>query len=109
MFKYGGFKLFLFKIFFGALLVIFSAFLLISLITYSSDDPGIGRLNGTGEVKNVLGFWGALSSSIILLVLGELSHILIIFLLYSGIVTIVGIGSVGLVLKAVFIILSISF
>lgn len=109
MFKYGGFKLFLLKIFFGTLLVIFSTFLLTSLITYSADDPGIGKLNGTGEVKNVLGFWGALSSSIVLSVLGELSHILIIFVLYAGIVTIVGIGSVGLVLKGGLIILSIIF
>ena len=73
--------------------------LLTSLISYSADDPGIGRLNGTGEVKNILGFWGALSSSIIISMLGELSYILIVFVLYAGIVTIVGIGSVGLVLK----------
>ena len=109
MFKYGGFKQFLFKIFFGTLLIIFSTFLLTSLITYSADDPGIGRLNGTGEVKNILGFWGALSSSIILSVLGELSYILIVFVLYAGIVTIVGVGSVGLVLKVALIILSVIF
>ena len=41
--------------------------------------------------------------------LGEMSYILIIFLLYSGIATIVGIGKKGLILKGVLIILSIIF
>jgi len=109
MFKYGGFKLFLLKIFFGTLLFVFSIFLLASLITFSAEDPGIGKLKGAGEVKNILGFWGALSSSIILVMLGELSYILIIFMLYAGIVTIVGIGSVSLILKGALIILSIIF
>ncbi len=109
MFKYGGFKQFFLKIVFGAVLFIFSTFLLASLITYSPEDPGIGKLNGTGEVKNFLGFWGALSSSIFLITLGELSYILIIFLLYVGVVTIVGISKKGFVLKGVLVVLSIIF
>ena len=43
MFKYGGFKLFLFKIFTGLILLVFGIFLAISLWTHNPSDPGIGK------------------------------------------------------------------
>ena len=66
MFNYGSFKLLLLKIFVGILLFSFSLFLLISIFSYSSSDPGIGRLVEKSEIANFFGFWGAISSSILL-------------------------------------------
>ena len=62
MFKYGGFKLFLFKIFTGLILLVFGIFLTISLWTHSPSDPGLGKLKSYGALA-IFGYFGALASS----------------------------------------------
>ena len=66
MFKYGSFKLLLLKIFLGIFLISFSLFLIISIFTYNSNDPGLGKIVVNSEIINFFGFWGAISSSILL-------------------------------------------
>ncbi len=93
MFKYGGFKLFLLKVFTGLVLVSFSSFLLISIFSYNPNDPGIGQFVETSEIKNFFGFWGSVSSSIFLVFLGQGSIVLILFIFYLGVLLAVGIVS----------------
>jgi len=107
MFNYGGFKLLLFKIFLGIFLVGFSLFLFVSILTYDINDPGIGRLVGSGGVTNFFGFWGAFSSSVFLSLLGKTSIFLVFFLLYVGVFFILGIIIKGVFLKILLIFISV--
>ena len=50
MFNYGSFKFFLFKVFFGIVLVTSSIFLILSHLSYNSNDPGIGKINNNTEI-----------------------------------------------------------
>ena len=52
MFKYGSFKLLLLKIFLGIFLISFSLFLIISIFTYNSNDPGLGKIVVNSEIIN---------------------------------------------------------
>ena len=106
MFNYGNFKLFLFKISIGILLICFSSFLLISILTHSLSDPGIGKLSGAAEIKNFFGLWGAISSSILLILIGKTSLIFIVFLFYLGFLLGFGFQSKHKFLKTCLIILS---
>ena len=82
MFNYGSFKLLLLKIFIGIFLIIFSSFLIISIFTFNPNDPGIGKITGMSEVSNYFGFWGAISSSVLLILFGKVSLLLVVFLFY---------------------------
>ena len=84
MFKYGGFKLFLFKIFTGLIFLIFGLFLAISLWTYIPSDPGLGKLRSFGSINNFFGFFGALASSSFLFLFGLFSYAISLFFSYFG-------------------------
>ena len=75
MFKYGGFKLFIFKIFLGCVFMGAGLFILISLGTYDPQDPGIGKLKSFGTTTNFLGSFGALISSSFLFLFGIYSYV----------------------------------
>ena len=70
MFRYGSFKLFLLKVFAGSLLVSLSSFLILSILTHNPNDPGIGKLSSETEIFNFFGFWGSISSSVLLVIFG---------------------------------------
>ncbi len=106
MFNYGSFKLFLAKIFFGAILVSFSSFLLISILAHNPNDPGIGKITNSGEVENFFGFWGSLISSFFLIVFGRLSLFISIFIFYTGLRFVLGSTSKQIFIKFFLIILS---
>jgi len=106
MFNYGNFKLFLSKISIGIVLICFSSFLIISILTHSPNDPGIGKLSGSTEIINFFGLWGAISSSLFLILFGRLSLIFIVFLLYSGFLLSLGLKSTQYFLKFLIVILS---
>ena len=106
MFNYGSFKLFLSKISIGIVLICFSSFLIISILTHSPNDPGIGKLSGSTEIINFFGLWGAISSSLFLILFGRLSLIFIVFLLYSGFLLSLGLKSTQYFLKFLIVILS---
>ena len=82
MFNYGGFKLFVFKLFSGIILILFSIILILSLITYNDADPGIGKFNSKAEINNFFGFAGAIISSFFFLILGASSFVLVLFIFY---------------------------
>ena len=106
MFNYGSFKLFLSKISIGVILIFFSFFLVISIFTHNLNDPGIGKINGSKEILNFFGMWGAISSSFFLILFGRLSLIFIIFLFYLGFLLSFGISTKQYFLKIFLVILS---
>ena len=105
MFNYGSFKLFLSKISIGIILICFSLFLIISILTYNPNDPGIGKLGGDKEILNFFDLWGAISSSLFLILFGRLSLVFIFFLLYLGFLLSLGFESNRYFLKLLLIIL----
>ena len=90
MFKYGGFKLFVFKIFTGLILLVFGTFLAISLWTHSPSDPGLGKLKSFGNINNLFGYFGALASSSFLFLFGFFSYVLSLFFSYLGLFLLLG-------------------
>ena len=90
MFKYGGFKLFLFKIIAGLILVVFGLFLIISIGAHDPKDPGIGKLQTFGDIRNIFGYFGALTSSLFLFLFGFYSYVLSFFFLYVGLLLFFG-------------------
>ena len=108
MFNYGSFKLLLSKIFLGIFLISFSLFLIISIFTYNSNDPGLGKIVGRSEVINFFGFWGAISSSFLIVLLGKTSLLLVVFILFVGIFFTLGIKIKRLFLKFLLTLVSIT-
>ncbi len=90
MFNYGSFKLFLLKFFIGILFISLSSFLLLSFISFSSDDPGLGRLNVNVAIENYFGFFGAIASSFMMVVLGASSVTIPLYMFYVGVFCILG-------------------
>ncbi len=90
MFKYGGFKLFLFKIFTGLILLVFGIFLALSLWTHNPSDPGLGKLKSFGQISNFFGYFGALNSSLFLFLFGFFSYVLSLFFSYFGLLFFLG-------------------
>jgi len=107
MFNYGSFKLFVIKLFSGIVLILFSIILILSLITYSDADPGIGKFNSKAEIINFFGFAGAIISSFFFLILGASSFILAFFIFYLGSVLALGVKIKFLLIKFLLILLSI--
>ena len=99
MFNYGNSKLFLAKVLSGISFIIFSSFLIISFLTSNINDPGIGKLYENIEISNFFGYFGAISSSILLVFLGSFSLIIIFFIFFSGIVLVLGFRVKGLLIK----------
>jgi len=106
MFNYGSFKLLLLKIFLGIFLVSFSLFLLISIFTYNVTDPGIGKIVKNTEINNFFGFWGAIMSSVLIILFGKASLLLASFILYVGVFFILGVNIKKLILKFVLVLIS---
>ena len=90
MFKYGGFKFFLFKIFTGLILFCFGLFLTISLWTHNPSDPGLGKLRSFGDINNFFGYFGALGSSLFIFLFGFFSYVLSLFFSYFGLLLFLG-------------------
>ena len=83
MFKYGSFRNFVIKFFVGIILFGFGSIYLVSLYSYSPNDPGYQNLN-EGEIKNILGQFGAYLSSYSFIFLGTLSYLFALFLTIEG-------------------------
>ena len=69
----------------GALLVLFSIFLLASIISYSPSDPNFIYTPENTEIKNVGGFYGSVISDFLLQSLGLISFFLVFNFFYWGI------------------------
>ena len=76
----------IYREFSGAVLVIFSLFLIISLFSFSPQDDVQGFLPNETEYSNSLGYLGALFSSTMLFYLGYASYYFAFMLSYFGIV-----------------------
>jgi len=84
-----------------------SLFLFVSIFSYSPSDPGIGRLVGKPEIANFFGFWGAISSSVLIILFGKASYLLVIFLMYLSVFLVLGLNLKRPYLKIFLILLSI--
>ncbi len=107
MFRYGSFKLFLLKVFVGSLLVSLSSFLILSILTHNPNDPGIGKLSSETEIFNFFGFWGSISSSVLLVIFGSLSIIIVCFTFYVGLLLCIGLTVNKLILKIFFVLFAV--
>ena len=84
MFKYGGFKLFIFKTIFGLVLLASGLLIIISLTTHDPADPGLGKLQSFGDTTNFFGQFGALLSSTLLFLFGVYSYVVGFFIFFVG-------------------------
>ena len=98
MFKYGSFRNFVSKFFVGIILIAFGSIYLVSLYTYSPNDPGYQNVNG-GEIQNILGHFGAYLSSYSLVFIGTLSYLLVFYIILEGGKLFLGINSRFIILK----------
>ena len=97
MFKYGGFKLFLFKVIAGLILFVFGLFLLINIGTHDPEGPGIDKLQSFGDTKYIFGYFGALTAGLFLFLFGIYAYVLSFFFSYVGFLLFFGI-----LIKAIF-------
>ena len=100
MFKYGSFRNFVIKFFVGIILLGFGSIYLVSLHTYSPNDPGYQNFND-GEIRNNLGQFGAYLSSYSLVFVGTLSYLFALFLTTEGGRFFLGIANRFVILKLV--------
>ncbi|MDC3178655.1 DNA translocase FtsK 4TM domain-containing protein, partial [Pelagibacteraceae bacterium] len=87
MFKYGSFRKFVVKFSAGIGLFGFGLIYLISLYSFSQNDPGFNQLNyniNNYKIENLLGFFGAHLSSYSLIFIGTLSYLLAFFITLEG-------------------------
>ncbi len=102
MFKYGSFRKFFAKFLTGIVLFGFGLIYLISLYSYSPNDPGFNQLNyniDDNKIKNLMGFFGAHLSSYSLIFFGTLSYLLAVFITIEGGKLVLGISSKLIILK----------
>ncbi len=102
MFKYGSFRNFIVKFLIGVFLFGFGSIYLISLYSYSQNDPGFNQINfniNENKVENFFGFFGAYLSSYSLIFIGTLSYVLAFFLIAEGGKLFLGIKSRMIILK----------
>ena len=100
MFKYGSFRNFVIKFFLGIILFCFGSIYLVSLYTYSPNDPGYQNFN-EGEIQNILGHYGAYLSSYSLVFIGTLSYLFALFLSIEGGRFILGIANRFVILNLI--------
>jgi len=68
----------------GVLLVLFSFFLLASIVSYSPDDPNFIYTPENTEIKNIGGFYGSVISDLLLQSIGLISILVVINFFYWG-------------------------
>lgn len=68
----------------GLLVVNFlvAVFLLVALISYSSEDPGFNNTGAGGDIVNAAGFYGAWLADVLFLLLGYLAYVVPAWLIY---------------------------
>ena len=112
MFKYGSFRLFIAKIFFGGILIILGSVYTGSLFTYNIDDPGFQTLTNnikSNEINNFFGLFGSQLSSYSFIFIGHLSYLLSFLIIIEGVKIFIGFKSGYIYLKFVSNIFSILF
>ena len=109
MFKYGTLRLFFAKIFIGAIFIVFSLILFMSLVSFNAEDPGFKKITDEQNIHNYLGYFGAKLSSFMLVFWGHASYIISLFFLFMGFRCLLGIGSVKFFRRFFLILLGITF
>ena len=69
---------------FGVTLILVGILILISLISYSPEDPNFIFPENT-EIKNLLGFYGSYTSDLFFQSIGIVSYLVIITIIFTGI------------------------
>tara|TARA_A100001011_G_scaffold99627_1_gene105044 strand:- start:37160 stop:39394 length:2235 start_codon:yes stop_codon:yes gene_type:complete len=112
MLKYGSFRLFLIKFSLGVTIIVISSIYLISLLTYSLDDPGFATYENSASnqnLNNYFGHFGAHLSSYSMVIIGHLSYIIGVFSFLEGTKLTIGIQNKLRFLRVISLLLSIFF
>ena len=91
------------------LFIIFATFSFISLISFSSTDPGINFVGDNNEIANIMGLFGAYFSSILYTFLGYSSFLLPIFFIIHGFISLIKNKSGAITIKLIVFLLGIIF
>ena len=70
--------------FFGALLIVFSIFVFLSVVSYSPGDPNFIYTPESIDIKNFCGFYGSVISDLLLQSVGFISFFIVLNLFYWG-------------------------
>ena len=71
--------------FFGALLIAFSIFVFLSIVSYSPGDPNFIYTPESIDIKNFGGFYGSVISDLLLQSVGFISFFIVLNLFYWGV------------------------
>ena len=93
----------------GVVLIFASIFLLLSLISYSPNDPNFIYTPENVQIKNIFGFYGSVISDFLLQSLGLISFLIVINFFYWGIKITVKKNSSNFIIKSFFVFLYILF
>ena len=102
MFKYGSLRQFIIKFIFGCLVTIFSIVYIVSLFTFSEEDPGFKTFSnnqGNQEIYNYFGIFGSYLSSYSIVIIGSMSYLIGLFLLFEGLKTLLGIVNKNIIIR----------
>jgi len=69
----------------GILIILLAIFLFLSIVTYSPDDPNFIYTPENGEIANIGGFYGSVTSDFLLQSIGLISILLVLNFLFWGI------------------------
>ncbi len=96
MFKYGSFRSFVIKFFFGLIFLFIGIFYFGSLLGFSENDPGFKTYSG-GEtglvVSNFFGLYGSYVSSYSFVIIGSFSYLTSVFIIFESSKLILGVNS----------------
>ena len=92
---------------FGLLLIAIGITTILSLVTYSVNDPTFGSVSTSVEIDNFLGVYGAYISGLLIISLSILCYLIPIFFLVAGCRKILGFKYDLFIIRALFFIFGI--
>jgi DNA segregation ATPase FtsK/SpoIIIE, S-DNA-T family len=94
---------------FGILLILFSIFLFVSIVSYSPSDPNFIYNAENTQIKNIGGFYGSVVSDFLLQSVGLISIFLVINFFYWGLKIVIAKRINNIILKSFFVLVYVIF
>jgi len=95
--------------FFGALLIVFSIFVFLSVVSYSPGDPNFIYTPESIDIKNFCGFYGSVISDLLLQSVGFISFFIVLNLFYWGLKLIIDKQIENFLLRIFFTLIYVTF